>query len=91
MSFRLLIKASDLKWVEASAREVAEYAIGHTIIVEKSTLPVRTAEAIKSILEQNKCDKKKENQTFEVLSNPLIVFISCFIFFDFSKYSSAFS
>ncbi len=61
-------KASDLKWVEASARQVADYAIGHTIIVEKSTLPVRTAEAIKSILEPTNSSNK--NQTFEVLSNP---------------------
>ena len=36
-------KASDLKWVEASARQVAKYAKNHTIVVEKSTLPVRTA------------------------------------------------
>ena len=32
--------ASDLKWVESSAREVAKYSKGHTIVVEKSTLPV---------------------------------------------------
>ena len=37
-------KASDLKWVEASARQVAQYSEGYTIVVEKSTLPVRTAE-----------------------------------------------
>ena len=42
--------ASDLKWVESSARQVAEFANGHTIVVEKSTLPVRTAQTIKSIL-----------------------------------------
>ena len=36
--------ASDLKWVESSARQVAKYAKGHTIVVEKSTVPVRTAE-----------------------------------------------
>ena len=42
--------ASDLKWVESSAREIAKYAQGHTIVVEKSTLPVKTAEIIKSIL-----------------------------------------
>ena len=63
-------KASDLKWVEASARQVAEYAVGHTIIVEKSTLPVRTAEAIKSILQPKNSKETKINQTFEVLSNP---------------------
>ena len=45
-------KASDLKWVEASARQVAEFSNGHTIVVEKSTLPVRTAEVIKSILKE---------------------------------------
>ena len=36
--------ASDLKWVESSARQVAKYSKGHTIIVEKSTVPVKTAE-----------------------------------------------
>ena len=44
-------QASDLRWVEACAREVAQAATGHTIVVEKSTLPVRTAAAIKTILE----------------------------------------
>ena len=43
-------QASDLKWVEASARRIASHAQGHTIIVEKSTLPVRTAEVIQKIL-----------------------------------------
>ena len=46
-------KASDLKWVEACARQVAQYAKGHTIVVEKSTLPVRTAETIMSILDSS--------------------------------------
>ena len=44
-------QASDLKWVEACAREVAKYSRGHTIFVEKSTLPVKTAEVNKTILE----------------------------------------
>ena len=65
-------QASDLKWVEASARQVAEYAKGHTIVVEKSTLPVRTAETIKKILTQASFDRDSEsnNKTFSVLSNP---------------------
>ena len=42
-------KASDLKWVEASAREIAKYSKGHTI-VRKSTLPVRTAKTLKNII-----------------------------------------
>ena len=65
-------KASDLKWVEACARQVAKYANGHTIVVEKSTLPVRTAEVIKSILAAAEESNAKEGnrQSFEVLSNP---------------------
>ena len=46
-------QASDLKWVEECARQIAKYASGHTIIVEKSTVPVRTARVIRSILESN--------------------------------------
>ncbi len=65
-------KASDLKWIEASARQIAEYAKGHTIVVEKSTLPVRTAETIKKILQSSYKDINEENssKTFSVLSNP---------------------
>ena len=62
-------KASDLKWVEACARQVAEYSEGHTIVVEKSTLPVKTAEVIKSILESTS-KSLTTSKTFEVLSNP---------------------
>ena len=54
-------KASDLKWVEASARQVAKYAKNHTIVVEKSTLPVRTAEVIKTILENSYINTKDED------------------------------
>ena len=65
-------KASNLKWVEACARQVEKYAKNHTIVVEKSTLPVRTAEVIKSILNQKKeiTSSSKNNKTFDVLSNP---------------------
>ena len=62
-------KASDLKWVEACARQVAKYAEGHTVVVEKSTLPVKTAEVIKSIL-QSASKSLTISKTFEVLSNP---------------------
>jgi UDPglucose 6-dehydrogenase len=43
-------QASNLRWIEASARQVAACAQGHTIVVEKSTLPVRTAEVVQTIL-----------------------------------------
>ena len=63
--------ASDLKWVEASARQVAKYSSEHTIVVEKSTLPVRTAEVIKTILSSTKLNSNSnKNNTFNVLSNP---------------------
>ena len=61
-------QASDLRWVEACAREVAQAATGHTIVVEKSTLPVRTAAAIKTILEA--ATSGGDQRTFSVLSNP---------------------
>ena len=64
-------KASDLKWVEACARQVAQFATGHTIVVEKSTLPVKTAEVIKSILENSDLNNSKDKKpSFDVLSNP---------------------
>ena len=64
-------QASDLKWVEASARQVAKFATGHTIVVEKSTLPVKTAEVIKGILKSSKCNKDSDYAVnFDVLSNP---------------------
>ena len=61
-------QASDLRWVEACARTVAKAATGHTIVVEKSTLPVRTAAAIKTILEAAQEDDQQ--RSFTVLSNP---------------------
>ncbi len=61
-------QASDLKWVEACARDVAKFSKGHTIVVEKSTLPVKTAEVIKKILEASQITKSEKS--FDVLSNP---------------------
>ncbi len=65
-------KASDLKWVESSAREISKYANGSTIVVEKSTLPVKTALTIKRILESHdtNMNSKSYDQSFSVLSNP---------------------
>ena len=64
-------QASDLKWVESCARQISEYAKGHTIVVEKSTLPVRTGEVIKAILDSSKSSLNSKNKnTFDILSNP---------------------
>lgn len=57
--------AADLKYVELCARQIAEVAKDDKIVVEKSTLPVRTASSIKRIFsEQN------NNIKLSVLSNP---------------------
>ncbi len=58
-------KASDLQYWEKTAREILDVAASDKIIVEKSTLPVRTAAAMERILNSN--DKGLH---FEVLSNP---------------------
>jgi len=65
-------QAIDLKYVEESSRQIAKYANKFTIVVEKSTLPVKTAQKIKEILNEstkNKKDPQKEVK-FSVLSNP---------------------
>ena len=71
--------ASDLKWIESSARQIAKFSKNHTIIIEKSTLPVKTAETIKTILnssEQNNASSiGQKTQTFSIISNPTIKFL----------------
>ncbi|MCG8527623.1 MAG: UDP-glucose 6-dehydrogenase [Opitutales bacterium] len=57
--------ASDLTYIEACARRIAEVADGGKIVVEKSTLPVKTAESLKKIF-----DSQKTETPFQVLSNP---------------------
>ena len=58
-------RAADLRYIEKCARKIAEVAENDKIVVEKSTLPVRTAESIKRILESNSKGRK-----FQILSNP---------------------
>ncbi len=57
--------AADLKYVELCARQIARVSTTDKIVVEKSTLPVKTAEAIKSILNNTGNGVK-----FQILSNP---------------------
>lgn len=57
--------AADLKYIELSARQIARVATSDKIVVEKSTLPVRTAGAIKDIL-----DNTGNGVKFQILSNP---------------------
>ncbi|MCP5045616.1 MAG: UDP-glucose 6-dehydrogenase [bacterium] len=57
--------ASDLQYWEKTAHTILENSVRDKIIVEKSTLPVRTAEAMERILKSTPNGVK-----FEVLSNP---------------------
>ncbi|MEM7476591.1 MAG: UDP-glucose 6-dehydrogenase [Planctomycetota bacterium] len=58
-------RAANLEFIEKCARQIAKVSTGHKIVVEKSTLPVRTAEAVKRILAN-----AGDNASFDVLSNP---------------------
>ncbi len=57
-------RASDLQYWESTARNISKVANGDKIVVEKSTLPVRTAAAMEAILAEH------PEHTFQVLSNP---------------------
>lgn len=57
--------AADLKWIELCARQIAEVAKDDKIVIEKSTLPVRTAAALKEIL-----DNTGNGVKYQILSNP---------------------
>ena len=57
--------AADLSYIEACAEDIAKYSKSDKIIVEKSTVPIRTAEKIKEILKKN-----SSKIHFEILSNP---------------------
>ena len=58
-------RAADLRYLEKCARKIAEVAQSDKIVVEKSTLPVRTAASVKRILEAN-----AKGRNFQILSNP---------------------
>ena len=58
-------RAADLSYIELCARQIAEFAGLDKIVVEKSTLPVRTAESLKRVLREN-----GGKYNFEIISNP---------------------
>lgn len=60
-------RAADLRYIESVARTIAEVADSPKIIVEKSTIPVKTAETIKDILAAN---ANGHGLSHQVLSNP---------------------
>lgn len=58
-------KAADLQYLEKTARDILKYAESDKIVVEKSTLPVRTAQALSRVLHSNESGIK-----FRIVSNP---------------------
>jgi len=58
--------AADLKWIERATRTIAEVAQSSKIVVEKSTVPCKTAESMRTILESN----SRAGIKFQILSNP---------------------
>ncbi|PVF96635.1 putative UDP-glucose 6-dehydrogenase [Serendipita vermifera] len=58
--------AADLNFVEKATRRIAQVATSSKIVVEKSTVPCRTAESMRTILEAN----SKPGTRFDILSNP---------------------
>jgi UDPglucose 6-dehydrogenase len=56
--------AADLQYWEKTARQILQYSESSKIVIEKSTLPVKTAQAMENIL------RNARSFTFEVLSNP---------------------
>lgn len=57
-------EAADLTNIELAARKIAECSEGFTIVVERSTLPVRTGDVLRRIFQKN------SNESFSILSNP---------------------
>ena len=57
--------AADLRFIESCARDIAKFSKSDKIVIEKSTVPIRTAEKIKEVLKEN-----SNGINFEILSNP---------------------
>ncbi|ORX99978.1 nucleotide sugar dehydrogenase [Neocallimastix californiae] len=67
-------QAAELSYIESAAKKIATISRNSKIIIEKSTVPCKTAEHIRSILDANKIKKSDKNNErsihFEILSNP---------------------
>jgi UDPglucose 6-dehydrogenase len=61
--------SADLKYVLDVAKSIGEHMIHHMYVVDKSTVPVGTADKVKNTI-QKELDKRSSNLTFDVISNP---------------------
>ncbi len=61
--------SADLQYVLAVAKSIGENMKHHTFVVDKSTVPVGTADKVRETI-QNELDKRGSDLTFDVISNP---------------------
>lgn len=61
--------SADLKYVKAVAKEIGSLIEKHTVVVNKSTVPVGTGEIIRKVI-QDELDKRQSKVTFDIVSNP---------------------
>ncbi|MFC0225825.1 UDP-glucose dehydrogenase family protein [Serratia aquatilis] len=61
--------SADLKYVTAVARTIAEYMTEHKVVIDKSTVPVGTADKVREVMTET-LRKRGSNVTFDVVSNP---------------------
>jgi len=63
-------RAADLRFIELVGRTIAEHSQSSKIIIEKSTVPVRTAAALARVLSANERHSGSIGKRFWILSNP---------------------
>jgi len=61
--------SADLKYVLSVAQSIGQFLESYTVVVDKSTVPVGTANKVKSVI-QSELDKRKKDVSFDVVSNP---------------------
>merc|ERR1712048_233793 len=63
-------RAADLRFIESVGRTIAQHANRSKIVIEKSTVPVKTAEALERVLTANELHSGTVGKKFYILSNP---------------------
>lgn len=61
--------SADLKYVTAAARNIGKYMTGFKVVVDKSTVPVGTADKVRAAI-ADELAKRKVDEPFAVVSNP---------------------
>lgn len=61
--------SADLQYVLTVAKEIGKYMTHHMYVVDKSTVPVGTADKVRNVI-QEELNLRNSNLTFDVISNP---------------------